>query len=53
VPDVLARNDAEGFRWFLLTAHYRAPVQLDTATLDRRVLFPSIDEAERRVDYLY
>jgi cysteinyl-tRNA synthetase len=53
VPDVLARNDAEGFRWFLLTAHYRAPVQLDTATLDRGVVFPSIDEAERRVDYLY
>ena len=53
VPDVLARNDAEGFRWFLLTAHYRAPVQLDTASLDRGVVFPSIEEAERRVDYLY
>jgi cysteinyl-tRNA synthetase len=54
VPDVFQRNDPEGFRWFLLTAHYRAPIQLDTATLtDGRVVFPSIDEAERRVDYLY
>ena len=54
VPDVFRRNDPEGFRWFLLTAHYRAPIQLDTATVDDgRVVFPSIDEAERRVDYLY
>ena len=54
VPDVLGRNDPEGFRWFLLTAHYRAPIQLDTAThADGRVIFPAIDEAERRVDYLY
>lgn len=54
VPDVLKRNDPEGFRWFLLTAHYRAPIQLDTETLsDGRVVFPSVDEAERRVDYLY
>jgi cysteinyl-tRNA synthetase len=54
VPDVLLRNDPEGFRWFLLTAHYRAPLQLDTESVsDGRVVFPSIDEAERRVDYLY
>ena len=54
VPDVLRRNDPEGFRWFLLTAHYRAPIQLDTTTLEGgRVVFPAIDEAERRVDYLF
>jgi cysteinyl-tRNA synthetase len=53
VPDVFARNDAEGFRWFLLTAHYRAPLQLDTAVVDGKAIFPGIDEAERRVDYLY
>jgi cysteinyl-tRNA synthetase len=54
VPDVLNRNDPEGFRWFLLTAHYRAPIQLDTEILgDGRVTFPSIDEAERRTDYFY
>jgi cysteinyl-tRNA synthetase len=54
VRDVLARNDAEGFRWFLLAAHYRGPIQFDTEQLaDRRVVFPGVDEAERRVDYLF
>jgi cysteinyl-tRNA synthetase len=53
VSDVLARNDAEGFRWFLLAVHYRGPIQFETETRDGRVIFPSVDEAERRVDYLY
>jgi len=54
VRDVLGRNDAEGFRWFLLAAHYRGPIQFDTEQLpDGRVLFPGVDEAERRVDYLF
>ena len=46
VRDVLARNDAEGFRWFLLAAHYRGPIQFDTEQLpDGRVGFPGVDEA--------
>jgi cysteinyl-tRNA synthetase len=54
VSDVLERNDPEGFRWFLLAAHYRGPIQFDTATLEGgRVVFPGVDESERRVDYLY
>jgi cysteinyl-tRNA synthetase len=54
VRDVLSRNDAEGFRWFLLAAHYRGPIQFDTEQLpDQRVVFPGVDEAERRVDYLF
>jgi cysteinyl-tRNA synthetase len=54
VRDVLARNDAEGFRWFLLAAHYRGPIQFDTEqAADGRVIFPGVDEAERRVDYLF
>ncbi|MBM4362919.1 MAG: cysteine--tRNA ligase, partial [Deltaproteobacteria bacterium] len=53
VRDVLARNDAEGLRWFLLGVHYRGPIQFDTDTRDGRVVFPGVDEAERRVDYLY
>ena len=54
VRDVLQRNDAEGFRWFLLAAHYRGPIQFDTEQLaDARVVFPGVDEAERRVDYLF
>jgi cysteinyl-tRNA synthetase len=54
VADVLARNDAEAFRWFLLSVHYRGPIQFDTDKLaDGRVVFPGVDEAERRVDYVY
>jgi cysteinyl-tRNA synthetase len=54
VADVLTRNDAEAFRWFLMTVHYRGPIQFDTETLEGgRVVFPGIDEAERRVDYVY
>ncbi|HVY30092.1 MAG TPA: cysteine--tRNA ligase [Polyangiaceae bacterium] len=54
VRDVLARNDAEGFRWFLLAAHYRGPIQFDTEQVEGgRVVFPGVDEAERRVDYLF
>jgi len=54
VRDVLARNDAEAFRWYLLGAHYRGPIQFETQQLESgRVVFPGIDEAEKRVDYLY
>ena len=54
VRDVLARNDAEALRYFFLGAHYRVPVSFDVEKLDGgRVVFPSLDEAERRVDYLY
>ncbi len=53
VEDVLERNDAEAFRWFLLTVHYRGPIQFDTEQLEGgRVVFPGVDEAERRVDYM-
>ncbi|APR83379.1 Cysteinyl-tRNA synthetase [Minicystis rosea] len=52
--DVLARNDAEALRYFLLTVHHRGPIQFDTEKLaDGRVIFPGVVEAERRVDYLY
>ena len=54
ITDVLARNDPEAFRYYLLTAHYRAPLQFDSEKLPSgRVVFPGVDEAEKRVDYLY
>jgi cysteinyl-tRNA synthetase len=54
VTDVLARNDPEGFRSFLLAAHYRVPIQFDTDKLpDGRVVFPLVDEAERRMDHAF
>jgi cysteinyl-tRNA synthetase len=54
IRDVYNRNDAEALRYFLLTVHYRGPIQFETDKLESgRVVFPGVLEAERRVDYLY
>ncbi len=54
IHDVLERNDAEALRYFLLGTHYRGPIAFDIHKDDGgRVTFPGVDEAERRVDYLY
>jgi cysteinyl-tRNA synthetase len=54
IRDVLERNDPEAFRYFCLGTHYRGPLNFDVEKLaDGRVVFPGVDEAERRVEYLY
>jgi cysteinyl-tRNA synthetase len=54
VADVFERNDPEAFRLFLLGAHYRGPIQFETEKLaDGRVVFPGVDEAERRADHAF
>jgi cysteinyl-tRNA synthetase len=54
VQDVLARNDPEAFRYFLLGTHYRGPLSFDVEKLEGgRILFPLVDQAERRIEYLY
>jgi cysteinyl-tRNA synthetase len=54
IKDVLDRNDAEAFRYFVLGTHYRGPLSFDVEKkADGRVTFPGLDEAERRVEYLY
>ncbi|MGA2448470.1 MAG: cysteine--tRNA ligase [Polyangiaceae bacterium] len=54
IAQILERNDSEALRYFLLGVHYRSPVNFDIVKLPGgRVVFPGIDEAERRVDYLY
>ncbi len=54
IRDVLERNDPEGFRYFLLGTHYRGPLNFDVEKReDGRVVFPGVDEGERRVEYLY
>jgi cysteinyl-tRNA synthetase len=54
IAQILERNDGEALRYFLLGAHYRGPVEFDVEKrTDGRVVFPGIDEAERRVEYLY
>jgi len=54
IAQILERNDGEALRYFLLGAHYRVPIDFDLEKRpDGRVVFPGVDEAERRVDYLY
>jgi cysteinyl-tRNA synthetase len=54
IAQIVERNDGEALRYFLLGAHYRGPIDFDLEKLaDGRVVFPGLDEAERRVEYLY
>ena len=54
VKDVLTRNDPEAFRYFLLGTHYRGPLSFDVEKHEGgRVVFPLVDTAERRIEYLY
>ncbi len=54
IRDVLQRNDAEAFRFFLLGTHYRGPLNFDLEKKeDGRVVFLGVDEAERRIEYMY
>jgi cysteinyl-tRNA synthetase len=47
--------EPEAVRYWLLSAHYRAPVNLEIDQDDAGKLrgFPQLEEAERRVEYLY
>ena len=54
IGQVLERNDGDALRYYVLGAHYRGPVNFDVdKRADGRVVFPGLDEAERRVEYLY
>jgi cysteinyl-tRNA synthetase len=44
IKDVLARFDAEAVRYFLLTSHYRSPINFSEAALA---------QATKRLEYLY
>lgn len=55
VREVFEHAEPEAMRWFCLSVHYRSPLGFDWS-LDEgsRVNgFPQIEEAERRVEYLY
>ncbi len=55
IGDILVRNDPEALRYFYLGTHYRGPLQFESEKDEAtgRVTFPLVDEAERRVEYLY
>ena len=53
--DLFERVEPEAIRYFMMTVHYRAPLNLDW-TLDEAgnvVGFPQFVEAEHRLEYLY
>jgi cysteinyl-tRNA synthetase len=53
--DLFERVEPEAIRYFMMTVHYRAPLNLDwTLDDDGNVTgFPQFEEAERRVAYVY
>ncbi len=54
IREINKRYDPEALRYFLLTTHYRSPInfEVDTSTPEE-VRFPSLVEAQRRLHYLY
>jgi cysteinyl-tRNA synthetase len=53
--DLFGRVEPEAIRYFMMTVHYRAPLNLDWTLDDAGNVtgFPQFEEAERRVAYLY
>ncbi len=51
--DIYESNDPEALRWVYLSVQYRGPLSFDLEKTDARVVYPGVDEAERRVDYVY
>jgi cysteinyl-tRNA synthetase len=52
--DIYRRNDPEALRYVFLSVHYRGPLSFDIGHDEAgAATFPTVDEAERRVDYLY
>jgi len=53
--ELFKRVEPEAVRYFMLTRHYRSPLNLDW-TIDEEgnvTGFPQFEEAERRIEYLY
>ena len=54
--DCFRLNEPEAMRYLILTVHYRAPLSIDWSTDPASGEIdgcPQLDEAERRVEYLY
>ena len=53
--DLFDRVEPEAIRYFMMTVHYRAPLNLDWTLDDAGNVtgFPQFEEAERRLAYLY
>ena len=47
------RVDGEAIRLWILGTHYRAPLAFDLAEIGDQVSFPTIEQAEKRLEYFY
>src|SRR5690348_16579436 len=47
------RHGGEAVRWFLLTTHYRHPINFEVLEEGEGLRFPSLEEAERQLEYGY
>lgn len=47
------RVDGEAIRLWILGTHYRAPLAFDLAEAGDQVSFPTIEQAEKRLEYFY
>jgi cysteinyl-tRNA synthetase len=53
IRQVLEHVDPEAVRLFLLSVHYRSPVNFEVTEQDGAVRFPGLEEAWARLDYFY
>jgi cysteinyl-tRNA synthetase len=53
--ELFERIEPEAVRLFVMTVHYRAPLNLDFRLDEdgKPIAFPQLEEAERRLEYLY
>jgi cysteinyl-tRNA synthetase len=53
IRQVTDRHDAEALRLYLLSTHYRSPINIEVEERDGRPYLPAVAEAERRLEYFY
>ncbi len=53
IEDLVKRFDGESIRFYMVQNHYRSPINFEVTESDGVVSFPSLDEAEKRLDYFY
>jgi cysteinyl-tRNA synthetase len=52
-PQVASSTGPEAMRMFVVSHHYRSPVNFEVASENDRVVFRDLDAADRRLDYFY
>jgi cysteinyl-tRNA synthetase len=53
IRQVLEHVDPEALRLFLLSVHYRSPINFEVTEKDGRPRFPGLEEAWAKLDYFY